>query len=108
MTSQRDDLTISQLLSDPLIRAMMKADHVDLQAFEALLRSLARRLDAEVDEPVAARPTLNGSPERNGAMPPGRRLAFFDCCRASSTPKPAQATIAAKSRREACGSSNSW
>ena len=39
------DLTIAEVLSDPVIGAAMRADHVDPRGFETLLRSTARRLD---------------------------------------------------------------
>ena len=39
------DLTIEGALADPVIGAVMRADRVDPQRFEALLRSKARTLD---------------------------------------------------------------
>jgi len=39
--SQRNDLTIDEVVKDPMIRLLMKADRVDPGAFEAMLRSLA-------------------------------------------------------------------
>ena len=39
--SQRKDLTIDEAIRDPMIRLVMKADRVDPQSFEAMLRSLA-------------------------------------------------------------------
>jgi hypothetical protein len=39
--SQRKDLTIDEVVKDPMIRMLMKADRVDPRAFEAMLRSLA-------------------------------------------------------------------
>lgn len=41
MTKSRDNLTIDELLRDPLTRSLMKADRVDPSALEAVLRSLA-------------------------------------------------------------------
>ena len=38
---QRKDLTIDEAIRDPMIRLVMKADRVDPQSFEAMLRSLA-------------------------------------------------------------------
>ena len=43
------DLTIAEVLSDPVIGAAMRAAHVDPQGFETLLRSTARRLDENRD-----------------------------------------------------------
>jgi selenocysteine-specific translation elongation factor len=44
MASRRNDLTIDQLLQDPVTLAVMKADQVDAAALEAMLRRLAARL----------------------------------------------------------------
>ena len=38
------DLTIDSVLSDPMIRAVMKADRIEARDFEMVLRSAARRL----------------------------------------------------------------
>jgi len=38
---QRKDLTIDEAIRDPMIRLVMKADRVDPQSFETMLRSLA-------------------------------------------------------------------
>ncbi len=50
MTSQDIDLTIEELLSDPLFRAANQADRVDAGAFERLLRSTAARMPAGRDQ----------------------------------------------------------
>ncbi|RWI18296.1 hypothetical protein [Mesorhizobium sp.] len=39
--SQRKDLTIDEVVKDPMIRMLMRADRVDPHAFETMLRSLA-------------------------------------------------------------------
>jgi hypothetical protein len=44
--SQRKDLTIDEAIRDPMIRLVMKADHIDPRAFEAMLRSMAAAQDA--------------------------------------------------------------
>lgn len=36
-------LTVQQVMADPIVRDLMRADHVDPAAFEALLRSVAAR-----------------------------------------------------------------
>ena len=38
------DLTVKEIVADPIVRALMSADRVDTAAFEALLRSVAKRL----------------------------------------------------------------
>jgi hypothetical protein len=43
MTSYFRDPTLVELLSDPLTHAVMRADHVNAQELENLLRDLARR-----------------------------------------------------------------
>ncbi len=40
------DMTIESALSDPMIRAIMRADRVEPQAFERLLNSAAKALEA--------------------------------------------------------------
>jgi hypothetical protein len=44
MTTSRDELTIDDLLGDPLTDAIMKADRVDPSELEAMLRALASRI----------------------------------------------------------------
>jgi len=46
MNRCRDDLTLSEALSDPLIRAVMKADGVNVQELGAMLRGVADNLRA--------------------------------------------------------------
>ena len=46
MTCNGRDLTIEAALADPVIGAVMRADRVDPQRFEALLRTTARRLES--------------------------------------------------------------
>ncbi|MGX9571625.1 hypothetical protein [Mesorhizobium sp. f-mel] len=41
--SQRKDLTIDEVVEDPMIRMLMKADRVDPRSFETMLRTLADR-----------------------------------------------------------------
>ena len=70
MASRRTDLTIDQLLKDPVTLAVMKADGVDAVAFEGMLRNLAVRLAAPsfaVSESRAPRPAA--------AFPVAGRLA---------------------------------
>jgi hypothetical protein len=52
--SPERDLTIDTALADPIIRAAMAADRVNPREFETLLRSTAKRLDADlVRRPLA-------------------------------------------------------
>jgi hypothetical protein len=43
MTMSRDELTIEELLGDPVTRAVMAADRVDPSELETMLRSMALR-----------------------------------------------------------------
>ena len=43
--SCHNDLTLDEVLSDPMIGVAMRADHVDPRHFETLLRATARRLE---------------------------------------------------------------
>ena|SRR5712675_294989 len=44
MTKAYDDLTLDQLLGDPMTHAIARADRVDTAELEATLRSLAREI----------------------------------------------------------------
>ncbi len=41
MTKRYDDLTIDEVMTDPMIRTVMRADRVEPRQFETLLRRLA-------------------------------------------------------------------
>jgi hypothetical protein len=47
MTLERNDLTLEDLLVDPMILALRRADHVDPKSFEIMLRSTALRLETD-------------------------------------------------------------
>jgi hypothetical protein len=47
MGAEHRDLTIENVLNDPMIRAANKADHISLQDFERLLRATAQDLKSE-------------------------------------------------------------
>jgi hypothetical protein len=47
MTLERNDLTLEDLLADPMILALRRADHVDPKSFESMLRSTALRLKTD-------------------------------------------------------------
>lgn len=42
----RDDMTMSEVLRDPLIRLMLRADGISLGEFAAILEAAARRRNA--------------------------------------------------------------
>jgi hypothetical protein len=45
------DLTIEEIMAEPIVRELMRADHVDPAAFEALLRSIAARSPGRTAQP---------------------------------------------------------
>jgi len=49
------ELTVQQLMAEPIVRDLMRADHVDPAAFEALLRSVAARAPGHAAEPGSHR-----------------------------------------------------
>lgn len=58
MSCSTPDLTLDEALADPVIGAVLKADHIDRRHFEMLLRTTARRLDRERG-PVAMLPAAH-------------------------------------------------
>jgi hypothetical protein len=86
--SPRKEPTIGELIADPLIRAVMAADHVDANALEAMLHSLAHR-----------------EAKRPGTAIVVRRQPLFDHLEASPLPP---SSAAAKAAREICGSICTW
>ena len=44
------ELTVQQVMAEPIVRDLMRADHVDPAAFEALLRSVAARAPGHAAE----------------------------------------------------------
>jgi hypothetical protein len=65
------EMTLPEVLSDPLIRQLMRADRVSMQAFTTLLRETAARVEeqAELKRAAARRHASNGtSPKFSSAM----------------------------------------
>ena len=75
MTLGRDDLRLDDLLSDALVRAVMRADHVEPEALRSLTNAASARLAARRDED-ASRPRVARL---------GRRRAFGDSFSAGPT-----------------------
>jgi hypothetical protein len=48
------DMTMSEILCDPLIRQLMRADRVSLDVFATLLREAAARADAQAMKGISA------------------------------------------------------
>ena len=66
MGAEHRDLTIENVLADPMIRAANKADHISLQDFERLLRATAHELKAETAARSARREALSHPRTRCG------------------------------------------
>jgi hypothetical protein len=45
------ELTVEEMMAEPIVRDLMRADHVDPAAFEALLRSIAARSPGSTAQP---------------------------------------------------------
>ncbi len=66
MRRTRDDLTIDEILRDPIVAMVMRANGVRLEDFKQLLKSAARR----VEQPKAtARDFLDARASRVAAKP---------------------------------------
>ena len=66
MAGQQSDLSIEEVLNDPMILALRQADRVDARAFETLLRSRALALGGPQH---GTAPPADG-PERRSACAP--------------------------------------
>ena len=62
MTLHYDEDTIEDLLGDSLVRAMMRADHVDPTELEAGLHSVARRVQLGISRRPAPKLALLAGP----------------------------------------------
>ncbi|QND55052.1 hypothetical protein HB779_24640 (plasmid) [Phyllobacterium sp. 628] len=74
------DLTIAEALSDPMINAVMNADHVTRKEFELLMKSVARRnfqKVAAVEWQRAAAPDVILEPDN--ALLSGTRIPAAGC-----------------------------
>jgi hypothetical protein len=87
----RNEPTIGELMADPLIRSVMNADHVDPNALETMLYSLAQRVAAQRLPFVAA-----------------RRQPSFAVVAAPPIASPPHPALLPTTPREICGSLCSW
>jgi hypothetical protein len=53
-----NEMTASDMLRDPLIRQMLRADRISLAAFASLLDTASRQLARRAGENVAPRPAV--------------------------------------------------
>jgi hypothetical protein len=54
---EHSEPSIEEMLAEPIVRALMNADSVRTDELEALLRSIAKRLQAGVSEPLRPQET---------------------------------------------------
>jgi len=76
-STSHDELTIDELLSDPVTRAVMKADRVDPLALEAMLRSMAGTIEQGSDRPNNFAFEGDGARSRCAAARPGIRSQLW-------------------------------
>lgn len=90
------ELTIGELMLDPITRVAMRADGIEVEAFEDMLRSVARRLRADRAsmEPVVAI-RAESKPKASifgySPWPPVDRLGELNKTRSSPDAAPAKA-----------------
>jgi hypothetical protein len=94
------DTTLEELMAEPLTHALMKADRVDVGAFERMLRSLAARLQGTPrlapQLAVDAKPATSAGFERSIDDRRSRTPAGRDGAAASWMPQRPHAAIAAQ------------
>ena len=98
------ELTIGDLLADPLTSALMRADRVDIDDFREMLRSVSRRLQT-ARAPV--RPTVRFT----GDAKPYPPIPVVGVSAGQSEPGAmlsTQASVAGKAAKTSCGSHCPW
>lgn len=85
MTKFHDDLTLDELLGDPMTQAIMRADRVDPPKLEAMLRSLAREVAGRSRASLTALVGTEGARlDRSAVGPLSRPVDVFrdttSCC----------------------------
>jgi hypothetical protein len=79
MTRLHDDLTLDELLGDPMTQAIARADRVDPAELEAMLRSLAREIGGRSGGSAAARAAAASAPlDRKAAGRPLQPIGLRD------------------------------
>jgi len=103
MTTFRDELTIDDLLGDPLTQAIMKADRVDPSELKAMMRAmaawiarLAGRSDGDTGDSVRVPFDRNAVSRFLRSMDPGR------------TEVPRRVAARSGMRSQLCGASLPW
>ena len=103
MTTSRDELTIDDLLGDPLTHTIMKADRVDPSELEAMVRALAARIARLAGR--SSGDALDGDREASDRNAVSRFLRSMDRGRSEVSRR-----VAAPSRMQSqrCGASLPW
>jgi hypothetical protein len=102
--------TIGELLADPLTRILMKADHVDIPAFEHMLDSVAGRFRAGgrvVTRPIVALKASAGV-KSDPPIPDYLNWTCVDRNIESDAARSAHGPITSKISSIVCGSHCSW
>jgi hypothetical protein len=102
--------TISELLADPMTRILMKADHVDIPAFEHMLDSVAGRFRAGgrvVTRPIVALKASAGV-KSDPSIPDYLNWTCVDRNIESDAARSAHGPITSKISSIVCGSHCSW
>jgi hypothetical protein len=99
--------TIDELLTDPMTRSLMKADHVDTQDFERMLHSVASRFQTGVR--LATQPNSvpgEADARARSLVPDPLRRALVHS--RSAPPRLMPGSVAAVVSLTACGSHCAW
>ena len=98
------ELTIGDLLADPLTGALMRADRVDMEDFHEMLRSVSRRLQTAR---APARPTVRFTRDAK-PYPPISAVGILAGESESGAMRSTQALAAGKAAETSCGSHCPW
>jgi hypothetical protein len=98
------ELTIGDLLADPLTGALMRADRVDMDGFHEMLRSVTLRLQTAR---APARPTVRFTGDAK-PYPPIPVVEISDDQSESGAMRSTQASVAGKAAKTSCGSYCPW
>ena len=94
------ELTIGDLLADPLTGALMRADRVDMDEFREMLRSVSRQLQP-------TRPTVRFTGDAK-PYPPISVVGISAGRSESGAMRSTQAPAAGKAAKTSCGSHCPW
>ncbi len=110
MTFEFNEPTLSELLGDPLVRSVMRADRVDAQSFKAMLYRIADRFAPHGEK--AAEPIVvlkgEGAAGFNRPSVASWLKTPFACSPPSSATAPLWERMAREQLRDQCGSISSW